>query len=283
MNLISWNIQWGRGADGRVDLDRIVADARAFADFDVLCLQEVASNFPDLPGNDGSDQFAGLAARLPGFAAVAGVATDVADDAGGRRQFGNMLLSRWPVLQVFRHLLPWPPQPGTPTMQRLALEVTLAAPGDPLRVTTTHLEYYSPPQRHAQVERLRALQHEAAAHARAGAPGGKEVGPFRAPPRAGPAILAGDFNMAPDDPDKALLGAPIDAATPRYRDAWELAHPGRPHAPSVGLYDKQQWPGAPFTFDFIFVSDDLAARVADVAVDARSSASDHQPVLLRLK
>jgi endonuclease/exonuclease/phosphatase family metal-dependent hydrolase len=89
--------------------------------------------------------------------------------------------------------------------------------------------------------------------------------------------------MAPDDPDKALLAAPIDAATPRYSDAWELAHPGRPHAPSVGLYDKQQWPGAPFTFDFIFVSDDLAARVADVAVDARSSASDHQPVLLRLK
>ena len=36
MKLITWNIQWGRGADGRVDLDRIVAHAQRFADFDVL-------------------------------------------------------------------------------------------------------------------------------------------------------------------------------------------------------------------------------------------------------
>ena len=67
MKLVTWNIQWGRGADGRVDLDRIVAHARRLADFDVLCVQEVADGYPELAGHDGSDQFAalaGAAARL---------------------------------------------------------------------------------------------------------------------------------------------------------------------------------------------------------------------------
>jgi endonuclease/exonuclease/phosphatase family metal-dependent hydrolase len=34
--------------DGRLDLARIVAEARRFADFVVLCLQEVADGFADL-------------------------------------------------------------------------------------------------------------------------------------------------------------------------------------------------------------------------------------------
>jgi endonuclease/exonuclease/phosphatase family metal-dependent hydrolase len=65
MKLVTWNIQWGCGLDGRVDLARIVATARAMADFDVLCVQEVADNFPALEGNDERDQFAELARLLP--------------------------------------------------------------------------------------------------------------------------------------------------------------------------------------------------------------------------
>src|SRR5688572_32666763 len=89
MQLITWNIQWGRGADGRVDLDRIVADARRLADFDVLCLQEVSDGYPELAGCDGYDQFGGLAQRLPAYAAFEGVATDIPRPGGGRRRFGN--------------------------------------------------------------------------------------------------------------------------------------------------------------------------------------------------
>lgn len=47
MKLITWNIQWARGMDNRVDPARVVAHARQMTDFDVLCLQEVADNFPD--------------------------------------------------------------------------------------------------------------------------------------------------------------------------------------------------------------------------------------------
>lgn len=282
MKLVTWNIQWGRGVDGRVDLDRIIDHARRFADFDVLCLQEVSDGFAELAGNDATDQFAGFASRLPGFVPVAGIATDLPGENGRRRRFGNMILSRYPVLQTFSHLLPWPPHAGVKSMQRVALEATLDTPLGALRVTTTHLEYYSPQQRRAQVERLRLLHHEAWMHSQNDPAGTPSDGPFHVTKRGGPAILTGDFNFLPESSDKALLTANIDGETPAYRDAWELLHPAAERPPTVGLYDKVQWPQEPFTFDFIFVSDDLAPRVKAVRADPQSDASDHQPMMIEL-
>ena len=283
MQLITWNIQWGRGADGRVDLDRIVAHARRLADFDVLCLQEVSSGYPELPGCNGRDQFQYLVDLLPGFTAVAGVATDTPHPAGGRRTFGNMIFSRFPVLQVFRHLLPWPADPGVPSMQRIALEATLNTPLGLVRVTTTHLEYYSSLQRVSQIERLRELHREATAQAGSVRPGLASEGPFFFGPRAAASILCGDFNCLPESAEMARMLAAMDDATRPYRDAWEITHCGEPHAPTVGIYDKTQWPDPPFTFDFILVSEDLAGRIKEMRVDAMSDASDHQPVLLELR
>ena len=45
---MSWNILWGLGMDGRVDLTGIVSEARTLGDFDILCLQEVVDGFSDL-------------------------------------------------------------------------------------------------------------------------------------------------------------------------------------------------------------------------------------------
>lgn len=259
-----------------------MAHARRFADFDVLCVQEVSAGHQQLPGCDGSDQFEQLAARLPGYEPVAGVATDVLGAAGNRRRFGNMLFSRLSVRQVLRHLLPWPVEEGVMSMQRIAIEATLDTPLGLLRVTTTHLEYYSARQRAAQIDRLRELHREAVAHAHVMRPGSASDGAFEAVPRAAAAVLVGDFNFKPDDPDHARLLAPMDAATPAYCDAWELAHHGRRHEPTVGVHDREQWPGAPFTFDFVCVSADIATRVRDVRVDGATDASDHQPMLLEL-
>ena len=205
------------------------------------------------------------------------------DEAARRRRlFGNMILSRLPVLQVFRHLLPWPADPGVKSMQRMALEATLATPFGALRVTTTHLEYYSARQRAAQVERLRDLHREAVAQSRATQPGDASDGPFEPLPRGAAAVLCGDCNFRPGSADHARLLAPFGDGTPAYLDAWALAHPGAPHAPTVGLHDKAQWPQPAFTFDFVCVSADLAPRVRALEVDASSAASDHQPVLLEL-
>ena len=214
MNLITWNIQSCRGCDGRVDPQRIVEVCRGMADFDVLCLQEVARNFPELPGSSGEDQFGLLAGLLPGYTALEGIATDVFDARGGRRQFGNMVLARYPVIQVFAHLLPWPADAAVPSMQRVALEAVLAAPFGPLRVTTTHLEYYSEIQRRQQVNRLRELQAEAAEHSKDRNHSNKEGGPFQTMPRPASAVLTADFNFRADDPLHARIVAPNPTASP---------------------------------------------------------------------
>jgi endonuclease/exonuclease/phosphatase family metal-dependent hydrolase len=282
MKLITWNCQWARGVDGRVDLDRVVDRARQLADFDVLCLQEVGAGFPELPGADGSDQFAALAARLRDYTAIEGVATDW-PGASGRRRFGNMLFSRLPIGPVLRHLLPWPADPAVTSMQRVAIEATVLTEFGPLRVITTHIEYYSGLQRMAQVDRLRLLHAEAAAQAARPRAGSRADGPFDAVLRAAPAVVVGDFNFGPDSAEYTRMQEPFGDATPRLRDAWTIVHPGRAHAPTVGLYDKVQWPGPGATFDFVFVSEDLAPHVRALHVDDLTDASDHQPLLVELR
>ncbi len=282
MKLITWNIQWGLGCDGRVDLKRVIDSARAFADFDVLCLQEVARNYPGLRDSGGRDQFAVLAALAAGYTAVEGIAVERHAAGIGVQQFGNMILTRLPVVQVLRHRLPWLADPGLPTMQRMALEIILEAPSGPLRVTTTHLEYYSSRQRAAQIEALRAIQAEAAGHAADRPQPQKRGSPFESRARDARGILTGDFNCGHDDPLIARLQAPAADGSAAYVDAWDMAHPGVPHAPTVGLYDKAQWEGRTHCFDFMFVSADLAAQVRGMTVKADTDASDHQPVLLEI-
>ena len=282
-NLITWNIQWCRGCDGVVDPARIVGTCREMADADVLCFQEVARNFTDVPGSRGEDQFALLGAQLSGYQLVEGIAVDTLAPDGSRRQFGNALFSRLTVLQAFRHLLPFPADPAVPGMPRIAVEAVVQAPWGALRVTTTHLAYSSAIQRAAQVERLRGLHAEAASHAQDLVHPHKEGGPFEAMPRPVSSVLTADFNFQPDDPLYARLQAPIGASVPAYRDSWAIAHPGTPHAPTLGVHDKAQWPGDAFCCDFIFVTEDLAPRVEKVVVNSATDASDHQPVLLRLR
>ncbi|AKJ30215.1 endonuclease/exonuclease/phosphatase family protein [Caldimonas brevitalea] len=278
--LTSWNIQWGRGVDGRVDLDRIVQTLMAPGAPGVVLLQEVADGFADLAGHDGSDQFEGLRQRLAGYTVVEGVATDLPGTAGRRQRFGNLLAARLPVGQAWRHLLPWPAEDGVASMQRVAVEATLQAPFGPLRVTTTHLEYYAPRQRRAQAQRLRELHREAVQQSRCDRRPAE--GAFALSPRAASAVLCGDFNCGADSDELALLLQPFDDGTARYCDAWPHLHPGRPHAPTLGLYDHAQWPQGPQCFDFFLVSEDLLPRLIAIEVDAQTQHSDHQPVRLRL-
>ena len=280
--LITWNIQCARTQAGGTDLDRIIACLDRFSDFDVLCVQEVASGFPARDGGDAGDQFAGLARRLRGYTAIESASTDTLHADGGRKRLGSMIFSRHPVLQVFRHSLPWPPDPDVMSMPRGALEATIDTPAGLLRVTTAHLEYFSERQRMAQVERLRELHREAWAHAASPRPGPAAAGPFAAVPRAAPAIMAGDFNMLPYSPEYLRMLAAFADGTLAWRDAWQLAHPGRRHAPTVGLHNEAPGAALPFTFDYIFVSADLSARVHQVRVDGSEEGSDHQAMLLEL-
>jgi endonuclease/exonuclease/phosphatase family metal-dependent hydrolase len=271
VRLISWNIQWCRGMDGRVDPARIARTAKELCDPDLCCFQEVASNYPDLGA--AHDQPALLAAAFPGYSAHFAVAVDAADGKGGRKQFGNLILSRLPVRQVFRHSLPWPADPAVPNMPRVALEAVIEAPWGAVSVFTTHLEYYSAKQRAAQVERLAELKAEALAHSDAQpAAKPKDQGPFAPFARPAGSILAGDFNMRPEDPLVARLKE-------AWRDAWTIANPGKRPPPTFKLHDKE-FPGEPYCCDFVFVSEDLTRRISEVRIDLQTQASDHQPVIV---
>jgi len=281
MKLLSWNIQWGRGMDGRVDLARILRTIHETGDFDVICLQEVAVNFPGLPGSHGEDQVAELAAALPGYTTIYGPATDVSDGRGGRSQFGNAIFSRLPVGQVWRHLLPWPAEPDAPSMQRVLVEAVVHADVGPLRVMTTHLEYYSRRQRETQIDAIRQLHAEACAMSARLPLVEEQGGSFEVFPRPAQALLCGDMNFPASAPDRLRLLAPFSDGTPGFRDAWSELHPSETHAPTVGIH-KVDFVDRPECFDFLFVTEGLAGRLKAHGINAATEASDHQPVWAEL-
>lgn len=281
MRLMTWNIQWGRGCDGRVDLARIARVARETADLDVLCFQEVAVNFPGLPGSGGEDQVRLLGEAFPGYHAVYGIATDLPDGKGGRSHFGNLILTRLPVLQAFRHLLPWPADPTAASMQRVCVEAVVETRFGPVRVMTTHLEYYSAKQRMAQIDALRALHRQAAAHARNPRPAGDGNPSFAVLPRGSSAIICGDFNFKPTDTEHALMTWTFADDTPSLVDAWLACHYDADHDHTVGLHGCE-WPDTAYCCDYVFLSDDLLPHLRGVRVNQDTDASDHQPVVLEL-
>ncbi len=96
MIFVSYNIQWGTGKDGRVDLARIAGEIGAA---DVIALQEVDRFWTR---SRMTDQTAEFAALFPEHHWVYGPGLDLDGSRRGddgrlirrRRQFGNMLLSR---------------------------------------------------------------------------------------------------------------------------------------------------------------------------------------------
>jgi len=283
MKLLSWNIQWGRGADGETTLQRTVAAIRTLGDFDVICLQEVAVGFAGLQGGSPVDGVAVLAAAFPGYSAHFAEAVDMPDGKGGRSLFGNLTLSRLPVGQVFRHSLPRPPEEGVPSMPRVCLEVIVDGPQGSLRVMNTHLEYYSRIQRMTQIAALHTLQCDAvrlaAMQPTADAEGTQPDSPFAALPRPASAVICGDFNCEPGSPEYYRMTAPISADVSGWEDAWRACYGDIAHLSTVGL-NGAEWPDRAYCCDYFFVSADLVDRVEAVAVDQNTAASDHQPIIL---
>lgn len=267
MRLLSWNVQWCRGIDARVDPRRIAELAGRFADPDVFCLQEIARHFPEMAGSAGEDQVEELKKHFKGYEAFFVPAVDLPGKKG-RRQFGNLILSRLPVKRVMRHQLPWPALSEQRSMPRGALEVAVEAPFGLLRVTTTHLEYYSADHRGAQIDRLREL------HAQACAPHlpVDEPGSYESHEGGKSAIVCGDFNLKPDDPHHAKM---LEGG---FLDAWMALNRGKPRQDTFHLHDGE----TSYCCDYIFVTPDLVPKLKSIKIDTETQASDHQPVMVEL-
>lgn len=289
MQLLTWNVQWCCGVDGLVSPERIVQGARALADFDVLCLQEIAVNYPALEGNAGQNQPALLQALLPGFQLFFGAAVDEWTADGQRRQFGNLVATRLPVLQVQHHPLPWPADAGVRSMPRMCTQVTVRDPAlGPVRILTTHLEFYSQTQRIAQAQAVRQLHLQACAHSLAPPAVSHDGSPFQSKEHTLHALVCGDFNLEAHEPEYAAICQPgqalpgVEASSQQLWDSWHVLHPDNTSPePTFRLHDRRYGP-EPVRCDFVFVSDSLKPFVQELKVDGKTQASDHQPVALRL-
>ena len=290
--IVTYNIQFGQGRDGKVDISRIV-DAVCGAD--IIALQEV-DRFWARSGL--TDQVALLIEGFPGYDYVFGPGVDQlsgrmgSDDRPLRRQFGNLLLSREPIQYCRHHLLPKSASIGPLSIQRSALECAVDFAGMTIRFFNTHLTHLCSATRVPQVSELLRINCNAAVE---GLPvcGAIEVNPLRdggnywadglmdgeVSPHA---ILLGDFNCTPDTPEYELLVGPMSPYGGRvthplgFVDAW-LHAGGDPEAGFTSDVKDE-----PARLDYAFVSAGLRHRIEKCWVDAAAMGSDHQPVWLEL-
>ena len=242
------------------------------------------SRDPELGGSAGEDQFAVLAALLPGFTAIPGVAVDQPGRDGRRRRFGNMIFSRLPVRQVYRHLAAlslrsaaWPAcrasrsRPSSARRSATCASSRRTSSTTPARSAMAQVDGAAPDLRRRPRARARRRRSRRTTAARSR----RSCGRGR---RSSPAISI----SSPTGPSIRGCWRRSTTPTPPLRDAWQLAHPGAPHPSTFCIYQKTDPSGAELHCDFIFVNDDLAPRVRAIAVDQQTQASDHQPVILTL-
>ncbi|MFK8081228.1 MAG: endonuclease/exonuclease/phosphatase family protein [Granulosicoccus sp.] len=274
MDIISWNIQAAKGVDDVVSVDRIANDLKAMGDADIICLQEVLVTAE-------THQVEELCLHFAQHTPVFGAAIDRLDTAG-RLKFGNLVLCRLPLLQIVHHKLPQPAEPSVKHMPRQAIEVIVDLKGTPLRVVTTHLDYFAAGQRSAQVSYLAAHHMECIQRYQQPSPAGGD-GQFKSVPETDLSIYCGDFNLPVDSLDYQIMHVNSNPETDdALVDCWTHLHGTKPHLPTCGIYDHKQWEEGPHCRDFFFASRKIARIVTAIEVDTETAASDHQPLKLTL-
>ena len=285
MKFASFNVQYGIGLDGRFDPARI---ADAIRDADVIALQEVTRNFPKNGRADLPEIFAGL---LPDYfhAFGPGAITDggsaIVDGRMRMRhvEFGNMVLSRFPILAIRNILLPRSRSFETLNLQRSALETLIDAPGGPIRVYSVHLDHRSPDERIGQIaflkQRLTRYGIEGGAVTGAG-----EFG-FPSLPHTDEYVVMGDFNMMPEQPEYLAMAGRKDlfyGRTPHTSHPTDaLDHLGK-RGENAFTWEEPGKPEIRQYLDYCFVSATLVPRLNDGWVDDACIASDHKPVWVEI-
>ncbi|MGF1475063.1 MAG: endonuclease/exonuclease/phosphatase family protein [Geminicoccaceae bacterium] len=285
MKIVTYNIQFTRGRDHRFDLPRVAATVEGA---DIIGLQEV-DRFWRRTGMQ--DQAEALAEHFPGyfwcFAGGYDVAAALPDpmraDAasrGRRRQHGNMVLSRWPILSARTLRLPRG-KPAVWSQDRVLLETVIDAPSGPLRVYVTHLCHISPQTRLPQVDYLvdllKTLPIEGATWS------GEHPDPSwtdgdAPPPFPDTMILMGDLNFSPDAEEYGrMFGADLELI-----DSWKALNRD-PRDPSEYSFRSVRPPDKTIRIDHIFVSQDLASRLSSGWIDQDAQGSDHYPVWVALR
>ena len=279
MLFCTYNIHYGVGIDGKYDVPRI---ADAVAEADIVCVQEAVSGWSQSAFADQTAEIAGRLNRYHWYhGAMDADASEVGADgkiANRRRSFGNAVISRWPIAWARGHLLPKVELVRTFDLQRGFVEASIAAPSGPLRVYSVHLSHVGAQQRLPQV---RALMDTVMNAPRVGATwdmagGANFMFQDRTPGVPAAAILAGDFNFAPADPEYPLICSEMGkyghvATSAHLSDAWIAAGNTEEEVDSAPRNGR---------IDHVFVTHDLAPKVKRAWIGYGIDASDHWPVFV---
>lgn len=233
IRVLCYNIHWALGTDGKYDVSRIARVIKE-SGADLVALQEVDVGVE----RSGRIHEVRLLEEMTGLDSRFGPTQHY---QGGL--FGNAVLSRFPILDVEIHPLPYSESDETrTTYPRGCIVVTVQGPdGKPLRIVSTHFQHNVPEDRAAEARAINELLASGK---------GKEIR----------TILAGDMNARPDEePIRILL------------EAWENAtdDPPSPTAPAVNPRSR---------IDYIFYRPGGQFEVAGAGVIDESVASDHRPV-----
>lgn len=287
MKLVSYNIQYGRGRDGVFDLERMVA---AIAGADVIALQEVERFWQRSGLRDQPQEIADLLGEYhwtygAGIDLDSSTRTDDGKVRNRRRQFGNMLLCRRPILSSRNHLLPKYASLGPMSVQRSALEGVIETGGRYLRLYSVHLTHLSAATRMPQVDRLLDIHERSPVEGAALCGGGlKEEWTQDGMPPALPreAIFMGDFNFEPNSEEYARITGPVSPYGGRitnphgFVDAWVAAGNQEGAGVTADIH------GRDVRLDYCFVSACLSGAIRAARIDTEAAGSDHQPLWVEI-
>lgn len=246
VKVMSFNIAHGLGMDGIVDLEKtaeVIEDSCAT----IIALQEVDRYFS--ARSSFVDQVDWLSERLGMYAAY-GANMNFAPEDSERpnRQYGNVILSKYPIKYVENHLLTQVYCPFGNNEQRGLLETVVEVEGVYLSVFNTHLALKD--------EELAVSVDEILAIA------GKSHFPR---------IIAGDFNASSSNAHMQKLNG-------HFRDTFLKMKKGDAYTYPSPYVNKETdevfWPAT--RIDYIF--SDSEVDVVQVAV-IETSVSDHLPIV----
>ena len=293
MKIVTYNIQFGLGKDGRVDLERIASEVDGA---DIIALQEVDRHWRR-SGN--ADQPAQLGKILDKYYGAYGPYFDVdasTSRPGGkienvRRQFGNMILSKTPILSTRLFPLPKSALRQRHNMVVGVFEGVVKLQRDgALRIYNAHLGAHSRHDRVAQIVSIRDTIRRAPAEGGAWT-GHHEQALWEAdsdpPPMPEAFVLLGDFNLEAKDPGYDYLVGPKDGELGRisskedFIDTWVTA--GHDEDEGVTYPASESTTSAHgIRIDYAFVDESMQKRVLGARIDDAALGSDHQPYWLDL-
>ncbi len=285
MKIVSYNIQYGFGQDGNNDLSRIADEIKTA---DIIALQEI-ERFWERTGM--VDQVLELTQLLPEYHWVFGANLDMdasfKDDnnhlVNRRRQFGTMIMSRFPILSSRNFPLP---KFGTLTqhsIQQGILEAVIDLGKGPIRFYSVHLSHLCSETRLPQVEAMQEIFRKAPSEGGAWCGGHPDPDAGwtegNLPPMPHEMILLGDMNFDNKSPEYTHLTGPFTRKYGRLYnlegliDAWV--------ASGKNENEGSTYPGGP-RIDHCFMSLSLRDKIKSVWVDESAKGSDHWPLWIEM-